>query len=286
MNNTKYFSIDWRTFDSHLLHSSKELLNEKVFTDVTLVSDDMKTVRAHRIILSRASEVFKQLLELNPSSSPLLYLNGISYENLNSILEFIYAGQTQVPTERINEFIKASYELEIKELSTNKEFSEKNKSIPISTEQIENAPLQRLNNERSSNVKNLGDASTLMIENAEFLVDVNGKLTEEEMMEEKKKSLQSKKNRKIEKKSSFNKHIKTVEVEDKVSKNINQNAEDIKRKSANLRASIESMEEKNNTKAVSKVKQETIYKVEDLACSRCFELFSEQISYLKHMANC
>ena len=80
MSNTKYFSIDWRTFDSHLLHSSKELLNEKVFTDVTLVSDDMKTVRAHRIILSRASEVFKQLLELNPSSSPLLYLNGISSE--------------------------------------------------------------------------------------------------------------------------------------------------------------------------------------------------------------
>ena len=109
MNNTKYYAIEWRTFETHLTNTSKELLGDDRFADVTLVSDDLKPIKAHRIILSKASEIIKQLLEMNPSTHPLLYLKGINSVTLHSIIEFIYSGETKVPAERINEFIKASF---------------------------------------------------------------------------------------------------------------------------------------------------------------------------------
>ena len=281
MNNSKYFTIEWKTFDSHLINSSKELLSEKVFTDVTLVSDDMKTVKAHRIILSRASRVLKQLLEINPSANPLLYLKGISSANLTSILEFIYAGQTQVPTERINEFIKASDELEISELSTNQELSDKNSSNFVT--RMEDSFDNVLT---GSSTTKKDEVSSLMIENTDVLFDLNEKLIEEDIIEKKKVTSHSKRKSKGERKNSKTSKILVKESSDKEDSFKNQG--DIKANYSNPTENIDAyaLKEKNIVKGESKQKEDRIYKVDDLVCSRCFEIFYDQILYLQHMAQC
>lgn len=116
MQQDKY-TIGWNTFQNHLKETQIELYHEKYFADVTLVSDDMVSVQAHKTILCSASPVFKQLLMIYPSNTnSILYLKGIEHEELESILQFIYLGEAKVYESRIQSFMSASTELNIKEL--------------------------------------------------------------------------------------------------------------------------------------------------------------------------
>ena len=55
------YNLDWNTFQSHLLYTSQELHRDKLFADVTLVSEDLIQLKAHKTVLSSASEFFKDL---------------------------------------------------------------------------------------------------------------------------------------------------------------------------------------------------------------------------------
>ena len=122
MEGEKY-TIGWNTFQKQLRESNRELYNEKHFADVTLVSDDMVQVNAHKSILSSASTLFKQLLLLNSNSmfNQILFLKGIKYEELEAILQFIYLGEANISENRINSFVTASTDLDIKELKLEKD---------------------------------------------------------------------------------------------------------------------------------------------------------------------
>ena len=87
------------------------------FTDVTLVSDDKQSLRAHRNVLSACSPVFKSIFQIEAKNNhPVLYLRGIKYEEMESIIQFIYLGEAHFHEERINEFLLVAKNLEIKEL--------------------------------------------------------------------------------------------------------------------------------------------------------------------------
>ena len=49
---------------SSMMQRNKELLEEEHFKDVTLVSDDLHIMRAHKAMLSNASDIFKKILML------------------------------------------------------------------------------------------------------------------------------------------------------------------------------------------------------------------------------
>ena len=88
------------------------------FTDVTLVTDDKKTIKAHRNILSACSPVFKNILQMEITNShPVIYLRGIQYTEIESILQFIYLGEVNFYQERMIDFLSVSKNLEIRELS-------------------------------------------------------------------------------------------------------------------------------------------------------------------------
>ena len=127
MHQDKY-SIGWNTFQTHLQETHVELYKEKYFADVTLVSDDMVQVMAHRTVLSSASSVFKQLLMMNESTTnQILFLKGIKHQELESLLQFIYLGEAKVYENRIEMFVSISKDLGIKELNmkTEDKFDEK-----------------------------------------------------------------------------------------------------------------------------------------------------------------
>ena len=68
MDQDKY-SIGWNTFQKHVQQTFEDLYNNRNFSDVTLVTDDLVQIQAHRIVLSSASTLFEQLLMINSNST-------------------------------------------------------------------------------------------------------------------------------------------------------------------------------------------------------------------------
>ena len=57
------------------------------FSDVILINDDLKPFLAHRYVLSVHNQYFKDNLLNNPHPHPPIYLRGIYYDDLYSILQ-------------------------------------------------------------------------------------------------------------------------------------------------------------------------------------------------------
>ena len=114
---TEKYTLNWQTFSDHLKLMFKDLYQEGSHSDVTLVSDDQTQFKAHKIVLSACSPVFKKIIESNPSQHPLIYLRGIQSYEMESILQFMYLGEGKFYHERMREFNKVAQDLEVKEIS-------------------------------------------------------------------------------------------------------------------------------------------------------------------------
>ena len=111
---TEKFNLKWNDFQSNISKSFGKLKNEQEFFDVTLISEDQKPVSAHRLVLSACSPYFRNILTANTHSHPLLCLEGVSSQNLNFVLDYIYQGEVQIFQEQLDEFLKIAqkYQLE------------------------------------------------------------------------------------------------------------------------------------------------------------------------------
>ena len=116
MSQEKY-NLTWHTYTDHLKDMMKDLMENSNFADVSLICEDRKTIRAHKNILSACSPIFKEILEADSSSNCNIYLRGVNYSEILSILHFVYLGEASFNEERVNEFLSVAKSLEIKELS-------------------------------------------------------------------------------------------------------------------------------------------------------------------------
>ena len=94
----------------------KNLLKDVEFTDVTLALNDEKQVKGHKAILGASSSFFRKIFQQNAVANLVLYLKGISTKDMNSIMEFIYLGQTSVNKADLNTFLEVAEELKIEGL--------------------------------------------------------------------------------------------------------------------------------------------------------------------------
>ena len=62
-------AFTWHSYSDHLRDLLKEMSSDDSFSDVTLVTDDKKQIKAHRNILSACSSVFKEILQINTNNS-------------------------------------------------------------------------------------------------------------------------------------------------------------------------------------------------------------------------
>ena len=112
--------VYWEKYPNHFAETYKELLEENIFSDVTLVSDDQVYFQAHRIVLSACSPVLKHLLLTDPQAHPMLFLRNINQRELKSLLSFMYFGEVAVQKNSIQLFLDIAAHLTIKELKTDK----------------------------------------------------------------------------------------------------------------------------------------------------------------------
>ena len=110
-------SLTWRAFSKHLEWMLRDLYEEDRHSDITLICEGQVQFRAHRIVLSACSPVFREIIDSNPSQHPLIYLRGIQSYELESILQFMYLGEGRFYHERMAEFLKVAKDLEVKEIS-------------------------------------------------------------------------------------------------------------------------------------------------------------------------
>ena len=113
--NDKGYNLSWDTYSECIKGMIQNMWKSDNFTDVTLVSDDKKQKKAHKFILSAFSDVFKSILENIPENNAVIYLKGVKYQELESVLEFIYFGETSFSDRKMNAFFEVAKSLEIKE---------------------------------------------------------------------------------------------------------------------------------------------------------------------------
>jgi len=113
------FNLTWHSYNDHLRTMLHEMMKSSDLTDVTLICDDKEYIKAHKVVLSACSPVFKGIISHLPQNNPVIYLRGIKHQELASILQFMYLGETTFYEDKIDEILNVAKILEIKEISNN-----------------------------------------------------------------------------------------------------------------------------------------------------------------------
>jgi len=134
MGSDQRFSLRWNNYQSHLVTAFESLLDEKDFVDVTLGVEGRK-LPAHKMLLSACSPYFREVLKGNPCQHPIIILRDIKFDDLFSLLQFMYNGEVNVAQDQLNSFLKSAESLKIRGLTDNE--SENSDRPPVSSQSRE-----------------------------------------------------------------------------------------------------------------------------------------------------
>jgi len=109
-------SLSREDFPHSVSKSWQKLLKDEKFVDCTLVCENSKQVRVHKVILSSSSNFFCDIFTENPHPHPLIYLKGVNQDKLLKIIEFIYTGETLISEHEVNDFVGLGKDLQIEGL--------------------------------------------------------------------------------------------------------------------------------------------------------------------------
>ena len=110
------FSFQWPDFRGNLISSFARLRRDSEFTDVTLVCEDGKQVDSHKLVLI-SSPFFLKVLTENKHPHPMIYMRGVSSENLLAMVDFLCTGEANVLLENYHSFLSLAEDLQLKGLS-------------------------------------------------------------------------------------------------------------------------------------------------------------------------
>ena len=106
-----HINLKCSDFLANVFSSFNQLKGSDTFTDVTLVSDDNMQIQAHKLILSVGSEYFRNILSDKTHPHPMLCLDGVSSENLDWIIRYLYIGEVSVPQSSLQKFLQVANKL-------------------------------------------------------------------------------------------------------------------------------------------------------------------------------
>jgi len=124
------FRLSRNNYEQNMMSAFRDLRAESDLFDITLcVSDpggEFRDVRAHRVILSACSAFFKKMFrqqeaQLTQSQNPYMFLKGVSYNDLTSLLDFMYQGEVNVSDKDLDNFLAISEELEVEGLQNTRD---------------------------------------------------------------------------------------------------------------------------------------------------------------------
>ena len=113
--------LQWNGFRNNVSSAFGDLRDEKDFTDVTLACEDGQQVEAHKVVLIASSPFFLNLLKRNKHPHPLVYMRGLKFENLLSLVDFLYHGEANVYQDNLDSFLGMAEEFQLKGLDKREE---------------------------------------------------------------------------------------------------------------------------------------------------------------------
>ena len=127
MQGPEKISVKWHDFDQNIKSLFSRLRHDVHFTDVTLASGDGHRIVAHKIVLVSLSPFFMKILEGDQHChNPLIYMRGLSSDNLTSLVDFLYLGEVKIPLENLEAFLNLAEELQLSGFSTTRGFTTSN----------------------------------------------------------------------------------------------------------------------------------------------------------------
>lgn len=113
----EYFNFKCNDHYSTFLSNFNKFFEEKSLVDVTLCVDN-QIIYAHRIILSACSSYFKTLFsKCYLTVHPVVVLTNINFEILQFLLNYMYKGETKIPSHMLQSFFQAAEFFQIKSIS-------------------------------------------------------------------------------------------------------------------------------------------------------------------------
>ncbi|ODM99307.1 Longitudinals lacking protein-like [Orchesella cincta] len=134
------FSLRWNNYSQHIVTALEELRVDDELTDVTLSCEGQR-VKAHKLLLSACSVFFKDTFKENPCKHPIIILKGVSFADLQAVIQFMYNGQVNVTQERLPSFLQTAEILQIKGL-TDSANSEKEETPVVTKKRPQTFPAQ------------------------------------------------------------------------------------------------------------------------------------------------
>ena len=99
-------AIKWSFFQESIHSTLQGEGRYNVFSDLTLVSEDYAEYKVNQFVLSACSPVFKEILLENPHPHPLIYLNGVTKNELHNFLHLLYFGNATIYSSHVNGLLK------------------------------------------------------------------------------------------------------------------------------------------------------------------------------------
>ena len=108
--------MTWKDYNSNFSKEFDECRKHQDFFDVTLACEE-NVITAHKIVLSAASDFFKNILRKHKHEHPLIYLTEVKFSDLQSILDFIYTGETEVAEKDLETLLATATRFKVKGLT-------------------------------------------------------------------------------------------------------------------------------------------------------------------------
>jgi len=145
------FCLTWKDYNMIYNREFQDLRKSNDFFDVTLACEDNQ-VQVHKLVLSAASEFFKQILRRYKHDHPLVYLSGVKYRDLQAILDFIYEGETEVAEVDLESLLSTANNLKIKGLTESQANTDNDsiKSPSLTSDAVEKDELFEVKTESES----------------------------------------------------------------------------------------------------------------------------------------
>ncbi|CAG0905125.1 unnamed protein product, partial [Darwinula stevensoni] len=109
------YNLKWNSHHTEAFGNFDLLRNRELLVDVTL-SCGGQTSKAHKLVLCTGSAFFERLLQRETGSSSIVHFHGIDMMHLRLLVDFMYLGEVDVPSNELEEFIALADSLEVKGL--------------------------------------------------------------------------------------------------------------------------------------------------------------------------
>ena len=104
-HDTYFVFFRWNNHPVNLVSVFTGLYQSETLVDVTLAAEG-KHLQAHKMLLSACSDYFQSLFSVNPSQHPIVILKDVRFEDLQTVVQFMYNGIVNVSSEKLPDVLK------------------------------------------------------------------------------------------------------------------------------------------------------------------------------------